>query len=148
MTKAFGALLLAGTISLSTTGVASAQVPAAAASRTTPASCQSLQQLKLDGLMFAVTKTEWFPAGAPLPAGRGGGPPVASNLPAYCRLDAVIDRRTGAANATYGIRFALALPENWNGRFLMQGGGGLNGTVQPPLGTSASGDRSALARGF
>jgi len=107
---------------------------ASAQTRTTPASCESLQRLTLDGVALTVTKTEWFAAGAPLPAGRGGGPAVASNLPAYCRLDGAIDRRMGAANATYGIRFALALPEVWNGRFLMQGGGGLNGTVQVPLG--------------
>jgi len=61
----------------------------------------------------------------------------------------VIDRRTGVpAGTSYGIGFALALPEEWNGRFLMQGGGGLNGSVQNPLGTSAAGDRPALARGF
>jgi feruloyl esterase len=120
---------------------------ASAQTRTTPASCESLRQLTLEGVALTVTKTAWFAAGAPMPGGRGGGP-VASNLPAYCRLDGVIDRRTGAANAAYGIGFALALPQNWNGRFLMQGGGGLNGTVQAPLGTSAAGDRSALARGF
>jgi feruloyl esterase len=117
-------------------------------SRTTPAACEALRQLQVSGVNLTVTKTEWFAAGAPLPAGRGGGPPVASNLPAYCRLDGVVDRRTGAGGATYGIGFALALPEDWNGRFLMQGGGGLNGTVSAPLGTSAAGDRSALARGF
>jgi hypothetical protein len=121
---------------------------AAAQARTTPAACEALRQLALDGVALSVSKTEWFAANAPLPAGRAGGPPVASNLPAYCRLDGMIDRRTGAANATYGIGFALALPESWNGRFLMQGGGGLNGTVGAPLGTSAAGDQSALARGF
>ncbi len=101
-------------------------------------------------MALTVTKTQWFTAGAPLPGGRAGGPaPAATNLPAYCRIDGVIDRRTGVpAGTTYGIGFALALPETWNGRFLMQGGGGLNGSVGNPLGTSAAGDRSALARGF
>jgi len=121
---------------------------AAAQSRTTPAACDALRQLQVSGVALVVTKTEWVAAGAPLPAGRGGGAPVASNLPAYCRLDGVIDRRTGAGGALYGIGFALALPENWNGRFLMQGGGGLNGSVQMPLGASAAGDQSALARRF
>ena len=121
-----------------------------AQSATTPAACEALQKLQLDGVALAVTKTQWFTAGAPLPAGRAGGPaPAATNLPAYCRVDGVIDRRTGVpAGTTYGIGFALALPETWNGRFLMQGGGGLNGSVGNPLGTSAAGDRSALARGF
>ena len=121
-----------------------------AQSRTTPAACEALQKLQLDGVSLAVTKTQWFAAAAPLPGGRAGGPPpAATNLPAYCRLDGVIDRRTGVpAGTAYGIGFALSLPEQWNGRFLMQGGGGLNGSVGNPVGTSAAGDRSALARGF
>ena len=74
-------------------------------------------------------------------------PPLAVSLPAYCRLDATLDRRTGADGKSYGIGFALALPADWNGRFLFQGGGGLNGTVAPPLGRTGQGD-AALARGF
>src|SRR5580704_6222108 len=60
----------------------------------------------------------------------------------------MIDKRTGAAGAAYGICFAIALPENWNGRFLLQGGGGLNGSVQPPIGASGAGTQPGLARGF
>ena len=41
-----------------------------------------------------------------------------------------------------------ALPENWTGNFLQQGGGGLNGTVGEPIGNQAVGDKPALARGF
>ena len=57
--------------------------------------------------------------------------PVAASekLPAYCRVDGVIDARTGVDGKSYGIGFALALPDAWNGRFLFQGGGGLNGNV-------------------
>ena len=98
---------------------------------TTPAACEALQKLQLDGVALTITRTLWFAAGAPLPSGRAGGPPPAArNLPAYCRVDGVIDRRTGVPPGTlYGIGFALALPEGWNGRFLMQGGGGLNGSL-------------------
>jgi feruloyl esterase len=125
-------------------------VALAQSSTTTPPACEALQKLQLDGVALTVTKTQWYQAGAPLPAGRAGGPaPASTNLPAYCRVDGVIDRRTGVpAGTSYGIGFALALPETWNGRFLMQGGGGLNGSVGNPVGTSAAGDRSALARGF
>src|SRR2546423_5727446 len=73
---------------------------------------------------------------------------ISDNLPARCRVDGVIDQRTGAGGKTYGIGFALALPDNWNGRFLMQGGGGLNGNVANPVGAQVAGDASALARGF
>jgi hypothetical protein len=112
--------------------------------------CAALTNLTVPGVSLTVTKAERVPAG-PMPAVRGGGggaPPPAINLPPYCRLDGTIDRRTGAAGVLYGIGFALALPENWNGRFLFQGGGGLNGSVQPPFGSSAAGSQPALARGF
>ena len=65
-----------------------------------------------------------------------------------CRVDGVIDERIGRNGKPYGIGFAVALPANWNGRFLFQGGGGLNGSVQPPVGGVYAGDNSALARGF
>ncbi|HJU10652.1 MAG TPA: tannase/feruloyl esterase family alpha/beta hydrolase, partial [Candidatus Binataceae bacterium] len=48
----------------------------------------------------------------------------------------------------FGINFALAMPEGWNGDFLMQGGGGSNGVVLPPLGQTAAGQEPALMRGF
>jgi feruloyl esterase len=75
-------------------------------------------------------------------------PPLASGLPAYCKVEGVINERTGAGGKKYGIGFEVALPENWNGRFLYQGGGGLNGTINPPIGQAAAGDKPALARGF
>lgn len=132
-------------VSVSVLGATAASAQTA---HTTPAACDALRQIQVAGVALTVSKTEWFAAGAPLP-GRAGGPARAnSNAPAYCRIDGVIDRRTGAGGAIYGIGFALALPEDWNGRFLFQGGGGLNGSVQVPLGASAAGDRSALARGF
>jgi Tannase and feruloyl esterase len=112
------------------------------------AACKSLTSLQIPGLNLSITSAEWFAAGSPLPRGGRGGPVNPVNLPAYCRLDGVLDRRTGADSKPYGIGFALALPGEWNGRFLFQGGGGLNGSVQPPLGGTATGGIPALARGF
>ena len=68
--------------------------------------------------------------------------PVAATaaVPAFCRVEGVIDPRTGVEGKSYGIGFALALPDSWNGRFLFQGGGGLNGTVGNLLMTAAAGD--------
>jgi hypothetical protein len=107
-----------------------------------------LTTLQLQGVNLSITKAEWHPAGSPAqPAGRGaaaGG----GTLPAYCRADGTIDRRTGADGKSYGIGFALALPADWNGRFLFQGGGGLNGSVSAPLGAAAAGTSPGLARGF
>jgi len=69
-------------------------------------------------------------------------------LPAYCKVEGTIDPHKGADGKDYAIGFALALPDAWNGRFLLQGGGGLNGSVGAPVGPVAAGDRPALARGF
>ncbi|MXO59541.1 tannase/feruloyl esterase family alpha/beta hydrolase [Altererythrobacter salegens] len=71
-----------------------------------------------------------------------------SDLPAHCLVKGIIDKRTGAGGKTYGIQFALALPTDWSGRFLVMGGGGLNGTVGQPWGPVAAGMTPALARGF
>jgi pimeloyl-ACP methyl ester carboxylesterase len=75
-------------------------------------------------------------------------PGTSPMVPAHCRVDGIINERTGREGKAYGIGSAVALPAQWNGRFLFQGGGGLNGSVQPPLGGGYAGDRSALARGF
>jgi feruloyl esterase len=103
-------------------------------------------RLQLPGVALTVTKAQGFPAGT-TPSGPDSDKSTVK-LPAYCRVDGMIDRRTGAAGVTFGIGFALALPEGWNGRFLFQGGDGLNGSVRPPMGTSAAGTEPGLARGF
>jgi feruloyl esterase len=76
--------------------------------------------------------------------GPGGG----QTLPPHCHVAGSFEHRTGVDGRDYAIGFAINLPENWNGRFLFQGGGGLNGAVREPVGGQAAGDRSALARGF
>jgi pimeloyl-ACP methyl ester carboxylesterase len=75
-------------------------------------------------------------------------PGVIPVIPAHCRVEGVIDERTGRDGKPYAIGFAVALPPQWNGRFLFQGGGGLNGSVQPPLGGQFAGEHGALERGF
>lgn len=92
-----------------------------------------------------ITAATYYPEGRTLPAGPGS---AAISMPAHCLLEGVINERIGADGVTYGIGFELALPQEWNGRFLLQGGGGLNGSVRPAIGPVASGDSHALARGF
>lgn len=101
--------------------------------------CAALTKFSMPGHRVVVRAAKELPASAP-----GTSPAV----PAHCRVDGVIDERTGQDGKHYGIGFAVALPTQWNGRFLFQGGGGLNGSVQPPLGGAYAGDGSALARGF
>ena len=106
--------------------------------------CADLSKFQIPGAAIEITKADIVAAGQ-VPGGRGGPGPM---LPAHCRVNGILDKRTGADGKTYGIRFAVALPENWNGDFLQQGGGGLNGTVGEPIGNQAVGDKPALARGF
>ena len=76
--------------------------------------CAGMAQLKSPGIVLEITRAAMIPAG-PAQGGRGGATGV--TLPAHCRVDGMIDRRTGSDGKTYGIRFAIALPENWTGQF-------------------------------
>jgi feruloyl esterase len=100
----------------------------------TSTKCSDLNKLRIPGVNLVITKAETIPA--------------AAAVPSYCQADGMIDQRAAAGGKTYGIGFAIALPDNWNNRFLFQGGGGYNGSVRPPLGGAAAGDNPGLARGF
>jgi hypothetical protein len=102
--------------------------------------CADLLKYQAAGLKLTISKAEATPASAL-------GPQRVS-VPPFCHVEGVLDARTGVDGKPYGIGFALALPDHWNGRFLFQGGGGLNGNVALPLGSQAAGDMPALARGF
>jgi Tannase and feruloyl esterase len=106
--------------------------------------CADLTRFQMPGATIEITRAEMVAAG-PARGGRGGPGPM---LPAHCRVDGIVDKRTGSDGKTYGIRFAVALPDNWNNDFMQQGGGGLNGTVGEPIGNQATGGTPALARGF
>ena len=69
-------------------------------------------------------------------------------LPPHCLVEGMINQRVGADGVTYGIGFELALPAQWNGRYLLMGGGGLNGSIRPATGPVAAGNAGALERGF
>jgi len=112
--------------------------------------CADMLKYQAPGMKLSITKAEAMPESAPgtLRISPNFPATVPVKVPAFCRVDGVIDQRTGAEGKPYGIGFALALPDQWNGRFLFQGGGGLNGSVAMPLGTTAAGDMPGLARGF
>jgi hypothetical protein len=108
--------------------------------------CAALSAFRIPGEPIEITKAEWIPAAAApaTPPGRGYGGPV----PAYCKVSGVINRRTGVGGREFGIGFEVALPQDWNHDFLMQGGGGTNGVINPPLGAQVAGDKPGLVRGF
>lgn len=144
----FSAVFLLAGFLLSAAYPAGAQTPSAS-----PVSaarhCADMTGFTLPGSDLQITKAEEV---SPAPAGTVRVapylPPLGAAMPAYCRIEGTFERRTGVGGKPYAIGIALALPDDWNGRFLFQGGGGLNGTVNPPLGYQAAGDIPALARGF
>jgi hypothetical protein len=107
-------------------------------------SCTTLMDVKVRDV--EINKATHIEAGStePIPWNQSRSAP----LPAYCRVEGVIHRRTGVGGEEFGITFALAMPDKWNGDFLMQGGGGSNGIVLAPLGLNAAGDTPGLIRGF
>ena len=107
-------------------------------------SCAPLMNVKVPSL--EITKAAHVEAGStePIPWNQSRS----AALPAYCRIEGVISKRAGVGGEEFGITFALAMPDTWNGDFLMQGGGGSNGIVLAPLGLNAAGDKPGLIRGF
>jgi hypothetical protein len=106
--------------------------------------CSALKSFSFPGTRITISKAEEVPAGPMPPSPFGPSPKV--NLPAHCLVEGMINPRKGIS--TSGIGFAVALPDNWSGQFLFQGGGGLDGTLGAPIGASAAGDKPALARGM
>ncbi len=116
---------------------------AGVAARADEAACNALgdwaggpDDLEIAERVYSTTRT----------TGRGRGPGQA--LPPHCHVVGSFERRTGSDGRAYEIRFAVNLPDNWNGRFLFQGGGGLNGILGEPTGAQWAGEQSALAQGF
>lgn len=126
---------------------AQGQAPAAASAPADAARCAALASL--GGANLTIRSVELAPAG---PSAPSGGPPSATPapvLPAHCILRGTINPRTGHGGRAFGIGFELRMPVDWNGRFLFQGGGGLDGVVLPAVGTIAnSRNGPALTRGF
>jgi feruloyl esterase len=142
--------LVSATMALAWT--AAAPAPAAtpeAPSQPAARKCADMARASLPGVDLQITKAQEVPAAPPGTVRPSQfQPPLAVAMPAYCLVEGSFERRTGAGGKPYAIGFALALPDAWNGRFLFQGGGGLNGAVNPPLGAQAAGAAPALARGF
>lgn len=76
--------------------------------------------------------------------------PAGDGLPAHCLVRGVIEPRIGTGGNQYGTGFELRLPGDWSGRFMMQGGGGWDGTVAPALGVidRTKPEDTALGRGI
>ncbi|GHH03463.1 tannase/feruloyl esterase family alpha/beta hydrolase [Pseudodonghicola xiamenensis] len=115
------------------------------------ADCAALAGLTLYGVDIATAEEQPAQTLPPDPMGAmTGGSPHPVEVEAHCLVEGKIDDREGV-NGRYGIRFQMRLPNDWNGRFLFQGGGGSDGFIAPAtgsvptLGTTAT---PALRRGY
>ncbi|MDK3018798.1 tannase/feruloyl esterase family alpha/beta hydrolase [Pseudodonghicola flavimaris] len=115
------------------------------------ADCAALAGLNLFGVDIATAEEQVAQTLPPDPmSAMTGGSPHPVEVAAHCLVEGKIDDRDGV-NGRYGIRFQMRLPDEWNGRFLFQGGGGSDGFIAPAtgsvptLGTTAT---PALRRGY
>ncbi|MBO9575761.1 MAG: tannase/feruloyl esterase family alpha/beta hydrolase [Sphingobium sp.] len=95
-----------------------------------------------------ISQAELIAAG---PMTAPAGPPGAAKpeLPEHCLVKGVLNPRKGAGGRAFGIGFELRMPTNWNRRLLFQGGGGLDGVINPAIGNVANSPGPvALSRGF
>lgn len=84
------------------------------------------------------------------PVGGGRYMPVPATVPEHCAVTGQFEQRTGSDGMPYAFKVEMRLPLDWNGGLLYQGGGGLNGSVNPALGRvmSTSTVPGGLMRGF
>lgn len=113
----------------------------------TSSKCADLTGFRIPGAKMVITKATEIAASSGARATTETSA-TAATIPQHCQADGMINERTGAGGKTFGIGFSIALPDNWNNRFLFQGGGGYNGSVRPPVGAAAAGNDPGLARGF
>lgn len=88
------------------------------------------------------------PAEVRAPGDQRPFPPTPA-MPANCEVIGKLQERQGANGQTYAIRFHLRLPDEWNGRFVFQGGGGTDGNLGDATGNLlGQQSETALGRGY
>ena len=72
------------------------------------------------------------------------------DVPEHCLVSGRMHERTSSVDGqAYAIGFEIRLPRSWNGRFLHQGNGGIDGSVVAATGAFGGGPLThALAQGF
>jgi pimeloyl-ACP methyl ester carboxylesterase len=68
-------------------------------------------------------------------------------MPAHCVVSGEMYPRIGVDGVRYSMGFELRLPLVWNGRFVFQGGGGVDGTIRTAVGSLRAGVTPALSQG-
>ncbi|MEU4253268.1 tannase/feruloyl esterase family alpha/beta hydrolase [Amycolatopsis sp. NPDC026612] len=130
----------AGRLAVSAILVLAASVPGPAAAASAVPGCAGLAGLRIPAPVMSLPTTGGRVTAVSLASGPGGGE--------YCRVDADLFPVDPAAPA---IELRVALPRSWNGKAMMFGGGGYDGTI-PDLAANVPfgpADRPVpLARGY
>lgn len=72
-----------------------------------------------------------------------------TTLPEHCLVRGSFGHRRGINGQSFAIGFELRLPTRWNGRFVFEGGGGMDGVAWPAYGSLFNRLKPvALARGY
>lgn len=122
-----------------------AGMPTYAADETRPGGAEACTGLRTKSTATLQVKEAQWQMASSQPAGPGA-PPLA--LPEHCLVRLMINARpSNLPDMGYGTGIEIRLPRDWNGRLLVQGGGGMNGSLLPAVGRVA-GSPSALERGF
>jgi feruloyl esterase len=93
-----------------------------------PVPCGSLKSVSLPNT--TITIADAVPAGTftpPAGGGQRGGQPAGLNVPAFCRVAAILRPSSDSE-----IEMEVWMPENWNGKFQFVGGGGWAGAISYP----------------
>ncbi|MDO5622985.1 MAG: tannase/feruloyl esterase family alpha/beta hydrolase [Paracoccus sp. (in: a-proteobacteria)] len=115
------------------------------------AACTDLTELTLRGVEIGSATEQAADSLPPDPNSAMTGS-TSRDVPigAHCLVEGKIGDRQGVGGQ-YGTRFQMRLPDDWNGHFLFQGGGGMDGFIAPAIGSIPSNGSTALpalARGY
>jgi len=116
------------------------------------AGCESLKDVKnLNNKMIDAVWNESGEVSADKMSALTGGSKNNIKAKPHCVVHGKLYKRTGSDGKEYAIDYELRLPEQWNEKFLFQGGGGMDGFVAPALGAVSirtSTATPALMRGY
>ncbi len=115
------------------------------------ADCASLLTLNLPGVEInSATAQESQVLPPDTNSAMTGASPREIEVGAHCLVEGTIGAREGV-NGPYATRFQMRMPDDWNGRFLFQGGGGMDGFIAPAVGmvpSVGSTATPAIVRGY
>src|SRR4029077_12957835 len=103
------------------------------------AACESLAKQTPAGA-GRLTEAVFVPAG-PVALPPPAPPGASATSPDSLLIRGKINERTGIDGKPYAVGYEVRLPADgiWNGKFIFQGGGGVDGVVRPALATIGSG---------